>query len=155
MSNLREKFNSLGWCAVFAAPFFLICISGVASILSPFFGLAGAIILATPLAGLIAEKGGNLFWPGTSPKRPPPAYSSPQAKRANGEYEEAIAELENIAKDHPEEVQPYVEAIDIAIADLENPARAKRIYLRGVSVLKKAEDKEILERIYRERYARD
>jgi hypothetical protein len=153
MSDHTRWFNTLAWRAVFAAPFFAIGILGVHPFISPFFCLVGAIIIASPLAELIARPSGWLFWPGRSSDPPRPAYSSPQAKRASGLYEEAIAELEKIAQDYPDEVQPYVEAIDIAITDLEDAGRAKRIYLRGVSVLKKAEDRETLERIYRTRYA--
>lgn len=117
-----------------------------------FFGFAafivGAIILAFPLAELLAEPTGNLFWPGARFDHPQPAYSIPQSKRARGLYEEAMAGFEKIAEEHPHEVQPYIEMIDIAIVNLHDPERAKAIFHRGMSVLKKEEDRETLARMY-------
>jgi len=69
-------------------------------------------------------------------------YGIPRAKRANGLYEEAIADLEKIALEYPEELQPYVEIIDIAIVNLKDPERARQTYQRGLSVLKNEEAKE-------------
>lgn len=110
--------------------------------------IAGAIILAFPLAELFAEPTGNLFWPSKQYDRPQPAYSIPQSKRARGLYEEAMAGFEKIAEEHPEEVQPYVEMIDIAIVNLHDPIRAQAIFRCGIDVLKKDEDREALARIY-------
>lgn len=87
--------------------------------------IMGSIIIAFPLAELIAEPTGNLFWPSDRFDRPQPAYSIPQSKRARGLYEEAMAGFEKLAEEHPQEVQPYVEMIDIAIVNLHDPLRAR------------------------------
>ena len=110
--------------------------------------IMGAVIVAAPLAELIAEPAGNLFWPSARYDRPQPAYSIPQSKRARGLYEEAMAGFEEIAGEHPQEVQPYVEMIDIAIVNLHGPERAKAILQRGFFILKKDEDREALVRMY-------
>jgi len=111
--------------------------------------IMGAIILAFPLAALIAEPTGNLFWPSEKYDRPQPQYSIPQSKRARGLYEEAMDGFEKIAEEHPQETQPYVEMIDIAIVNLHDPVRAKAIFHHGIDVLKKDEDRETLARMYR------
>jgi len=110
--------------------------------------IAGAIVLAFPLARLLSESSGGLFYPGRRFDRPQPMYSIPQAKRQKGQYEEAIAGFEQIAVDYPDEVQPYIEMMDIAIVNLKDPGRANAIYLRGVSAMKKNEDKETLARMF-------
>ncbi len=110
--------------------------------------LIGAIILAFPLARLVAEPLGSLFYPGERFDRPQPMYSIPQSKRANGLYEEAIAGFEKIAEDYPNEVKPYIEMIDIAIRDLKDARRAGAIYHRGIAALKKEEDRANLTRMY-------
>ena len=148
MNNYREILISLAWRAILAAPFLYVCITGCASVLSPFFGVAGAVIIAGPIASLIAEPSGNLFWPGRHFDRPQPVYGIPQSKRAKGLYEDAMAGFEKIAAEYPGEVKPYIEMIDIAIVNLKDPERASRIFERGVSVLKKNEDKEVLARMY-------
>ncbi|MDD5678815.1 MAG: hypothetical protein PHW60_12635 [Kiritimatiellae bacterium] len=110
--------------------------------------LAGAIILAAPLATLLAEPTGNLFWPSAYYDRPQPQYSIPQSKRARGLYEEAMAGFEEIAEEYPQETQPYVEMIDLAIVDFHDPERAKAVFHRGISILEKDEDRETLARMY-------
>ena len=120
---------------------------GAAFIGLPAF-IVGAIIVAPPLAELIAEPTGNLFWPSAQYDRPQPAYSIPQSKRARGLYEEAMAGFEKLAKEHPGEVQPYIEMIDIAIVNLHDPKRAQVIFHRGIDALQKDEDRETLARMY-------
>lgn len=110
--------------------------------------IAGATIVAFPLVRLIAEPSGSLFWPSEHFDRPQPMYSIPQSKRAKGLYEEALAGFEKIAEDYPEELQPYVEMIDIAIVNLMDPDRANRIYQKGLSTLKREEAKEALTRMF-------
>jgi hypothetical protein len=110
--------------------------------------ITGALILAPPLAGLCAESTGNLFWPDDHYDRPQPAYSIPQSKRARGLYAEAMAGFEKIAGEHPQEVQPYVEMIEIAIVNLHDPERARAVFHRGASILRKEEDRATLERMY-------
>jgi len=117
-----------------------------------FFGMAcflvAATIIAGPIARLIAQPAGNLFYPEDHFDHPQPMYGIPEAKRKRGLYEEAMAGFEKIAEEYPNEIKPYVEMIDIAIVDLKDAGRANAIYRRGVSALKNAADKEILARMY-------
>lgn len=110
--------------------------------------ISGAIVLARPLASLIAEPSGSLFYPGKRFSRPLPMYSIPESKRARGMYEEAIAGFDRIAADYPDEVKPYIEMINISIVNLKDPDRANEIFQRGVSILRKDRDKEVLATMY-------
>lgn len=148
MTNYRDILKSLAWRALLAAPFFVVGLRCMASVLSPLFIVAGAIIVAMPLARFIAEPIGGLFYPVRRLSRKLPMYSIPQSKRAKGLYEEAIAGFEKIAKEYPRETQPYIEMIEITIVDLKDPERANRVYQHGMSRLKKVEDREMLERMY-------
>ena len=117
-------------------------------LLGMFCFLAGAVLIARPIARLIAEPAGNLFYPGDSFSRPQPMYGIPESKRKKGFYEEAMADYEKIANDFPRELKPYIDMIDVAIVDLRDAGRANAIYQRGIAALKKAEDKETLARMY-------
>ena len=75
-------------------------------------------------------------------------YSIPESKRATGLYEEAMAGFETIAEEYPDEVKPYIAMIDISIVNLKDPERAKAIFQRGVSAMKKRDDREALARMY-------
>jgi hypothetical protein len=75
-------------------------------------------------------------------------YGIPQSKRKSGAYEEALAGYEAIAENYPDEVQPYLEMIDILLVDLNDPDRAHGVYQRGYLRLRKEEDREALARVY-------
>lgn len=140
------------WRTLLASPFlygFIACIITRNAFPAPFFGLAAALIIAPALSDLFAEPAGYFYSSGKHSDRPQPAYSIYETKRAKGLYEEAIAGFEKIAAEYPEEVKPYIEMIDIAIVDLKDSERAKRIFYRGIAALKKDKDKEILTQRYR------
>jgi len=158
MNNYRDIFLSLAKRSVPAVVVYLVgwrllasAEGGWAAVWQLLVGMAclvaAAVILAPPLARLAAEPWGSLFWPGKRLDRSPPVYSIPQSMRAKGMYEEAIRGFEKISEEHPDEVKPYVEMIDIAIVNLRDAGRARQIYRRGISRLKSVEDREILARM--------
>lgn len=161
MSNHQELLARLGRRALLAAPcfgagFLLLAraddnvAKGLAFGLLGCAGLLlGAILLAPPLARLFAESTGGLFYPDQSFDRPQPMYSIPQARRVQGQYEEALAGFEQIAQEHPDRVEPYVAMIEIAIVNLHDGGRAEAFYQRGLAALQREEDKESLARVYR------
>ncbi|HOU21518.1 MAG: hypothetical protein KBC66_00425 [Kiritimatiellae bacterium] len=114
------------------------------------FFLVAAILVAGPIARLLAEPTGNLFWPRRYYNKPQPMYGIPQSRRAKGQLEEALAEYEKIAADHPDEVRPYLEMIDVAIHDLRDADRANAIFQNGLARLKNADDKDLLAKTYAE-----
>jgi hypothetical protein len=151
MTNYPEILKSLALRSLIALPFVLLGLTGelsFASVLSPMLLVAGAIIVAGPLARLIAEPAGCLFYPGEHASQPAPMYSIPESKRASGLYEEAISGFEQIAQDYPQEKKPYIEMIEIAICNLKDPKRANEIYRQGIAVLETDEDKESLAKMY-------
>jgi hypothetical protein len=159
MSNYREILASALWrslpaVAIGAMGWWLLAtatggLGAIPRLLSGMFCLLiAAIIMAPSIARLMAEPSGSLFWPGRRFDRPQPMYGIPQSKRAKGLYEEAMAGFEQIAQDHPDEVKPYIEMIDLAIVNLKDPDRANAIYQRGMSLLQKDEDKAVLAKMY-------
>ena len=114
------------------------------------FFLVAAILLSGPAARLLAEPMGSLFWPRRYSDRPQPMYGIPQARRAKGQLEEALAEYEKIAAAHPDEVRPWLDMIDLAIHDLHDAARAQALFERGVAALKNPDDRDLLAKTYAE-----
>ncbi|MFC1497909.1 hypothetical protein ACFLS1_05485 [Verrucomicrobiota bacterium] len=158
LNNYRDIFKSLVLRGIIGLPLLvggIIMLFSASDAHNPGIGLyacaliiPGAIVLAYPLARFLAEPAGSLFYPVTRASGPQPMYSIPESRRAKGLYEEAMAGFEKIAEDYPNETKPYIEMIDIAICDLKDSERANEIYKRGVSVMKKDEDKEVLARMY-------
>lgn len=97
------------------------CLFGMAFIIS------GALILAWPLACLVAEPSGNIFFPECYYDRPQPNYSICQAKRKQGKPHEALAAFEALVEEYPQEVHAYSEMIDIAVVDLRDAEMAESI----------------------------
>lgn len=140
----------IGFCTLAATPFIVLgfCVSGKWVFMGPLFLVAAAIIFAFPVAKLIAEPVGMLFCPSERYDRPQPMYSIPESKKKSGHYEDAMTGFEKIAQDHPDEVKPYIEMIDIAIVNLHDAERANDIFQHGMSVLKKESDKQGLVNMY-------
>lgn len=131
-----------------AAPFVYIFFTVSAFLLSPIFLVVAAIILAQPLAELVVDSLSNLFTSSARFDRPQPIYSIPEARRAEGKYEEAMEGFESLIEKHPQEVHAYVEMIEIAHTHLHDADRARAIYERGLHALKDKSKRAALTRIY-------
>ena len=114
------------------------------------FFLVASIFVAGPIAQWLAAPMGSLFWPRKYYARPQPMYGIPQARRAKGQLEEALAEYENIAAAHPDEVRPWLDMIDLAVHDLKDARRANAIFQTGIARLNKPADQDALAQVYAE-----
>lgn len=112
------------------------------------FFLLAAVLLAPPLARLLSEPLGSLFWPKRYYDKPQPIYGIPRAKRLRGLPEDALLGYEQIAAEHPHEIQPWLDMIDIALTDLHDPERANLLYQRGIAALKQPADRDHLAQVY-------
>ena len=112
------------------------------------FIIAGALVLAIPLARLVGEPAGSLFYPSARFEGPQPMYGIPESKRKSGFPEEAMAGYERLAEQYPQEVKPYIAMMEIAIVDLGNVERGTRIYEKGMSVITNPDDQAALSRFY-------
>ena len=118
------------------------------SLIGIVFYLVGAVILAPWIGHILAGPIESLFMPPDRFARPVPIYSRPRARRKEGHFEEAMAELNRLTEEYPDEVDAYVEMIDIAISDLHDPARAQQIHAHGLARLRKPQDRAVLDRMY-------
>ena len=144
---LAAPFVAFGYFELFRVGGGVVQVFGLS--LLGFAGLiTGAIIVAFPLASLVAECTGNLFWPNRRFDRPPPMYGAPRSRRASGEYEAAKFGFEKMVEEYPQELQAYVEMIEIAIVNLNDAERANRIYQKGMFALKSEEAKGSLAGMY-------
>ena len=158
MSNYPDIFKSLlirtgiSLLVIAFACWMMLDVSGWGSSGFLFYGIAGfilvGVIMAQPISRLLAESSGNLFYPVRRQSGPLPMYSIPKSKRAQGLYEEAMDAYEKIAEQYPKEVKPYIQMIDIAIVNLNDPARAADIFQRGLNDLNNEPDIQLLIRRY-------
>ena len=112
--------------------------------------LAASILLAIPIASMIASAFDRFLWSKSYYDKPQPMYGIPQSRRACKRPEEAIAEYEKILAQFPLETLPWLEMVAIAIEDLRDPERARSILERGQAALAKPEDRLLLAQTYSE-----
>ncbi len=110
--------------------------------------LGSAVILCRPLVQLIAEPAGWLFY-SARPQDPAPAEPIHGADN----YETAIAKLEQLAQEFPDDPRPHEEMIRIAMLNLQDPDRAERLYRRSLQVLQRPEAQNAIGQCYQDAQA--
>ena len=116
--------------------------------------LIAVLILREPLADVFAAWFVSAIYPTDYFNKAPPAYSIPEALVKRSHYHEALAAYEKIAAEHPEEVQPYVSMIEVALIHLNDRKLASLIYYKGMDTLTKEEDRVVLVRLYKAVHSR-
>lgn len=97
-------------------------------------GVTAAIIIARPIATLISESMGSLFFPRAG-ARPVPGYSLADAQRKRGQFERALIEYEKIAAEFPGELRAHVAMLEIALINLHDAERARATLTKGLALL--------------------
>jgi len=110
----------------------------------------GATIIAIPVARLIAEPAGNLFLPSSRWKYPLPIYSRPRAFRARKNYGKAFEAFNELSREYPQELSPYLEMLEIAVKNLGNTEVGQDVYNRGVKNLRNSKHRKRLTRLHDE-----
>ena len=83
-------------------------------------------------------------------------FGSAQTKKGDALYghvyklAEEIGRLgfEDIAREFPGDVKPYIEMIDMAVVNLRDGERARMIFYKGLAELEKEEDKDALKQMF-------
>ena len=95
--------------------------------------IAGAILLAKPIAGFAGDLMSNLFMPGERHTRPQPMYSIPESRMAAEDYAGALEAYAALAAEHPREIAPHLRMMEIWLRVYRDPAAAQTI--RGNALL--------------------
>ncbi|NQU38559.1 MAG: hypothetical protein HQ523_01250 [Lentisphaerae bacterium] len=111
--------------------------------------VAAAIVIAPPIARLLAEPSGSLFYPRIPATRVQPMYSIPQANRKKGLTQESFDGFNTIAEEHPQDIEAYIEMMDIAMRDMKNAALAASIFQHGMATLKDEKARASLTTMYK------
>lgn len=104
---------AVGWAGPFGMPILIICGLIVGSVWAPSIGA----ILAKPLT--------SMFDGGDEPPDPQPFYSIAQAKRKQGKYDEAMAEVQKQLEHFPNDYTGHMLLAEIQVEDLKDLAAAE------------------------------
>lgn len=111
-------------------------------------GVTAGIIIARPIAALIAEPMGSLFFPRAG-ARPVPGYSLADAQRKRGQFERALIEYEKIAEEFPGEMRAHVAMLEITLINLHDAERARVTLTRGLALVRDEQMRLELVRVHR------
>jgi len=141
VEDRRDLLIALGQRLLLAAPFavaaWLLFATGTGAerrVLGLVCVVIAGIVVAPPLAGLIAEPAGGLFHP-RHPARQQPSYDVAEARRRQGRFAEALDAYERVVERFPTDVHAWTAMLDVASLDLRDAARAEAIARRALAAL--------------------
>lgn len=109
--------------------------------------IGGAIMIAKPLAILLAEPIVQLLWPEDHSYIPPPLYALPRHYWKEGRLEEACREYKKITTHHPQELVAYIEWITLLLL-INQPEQAQTVFKRATLKLKDPSARQSLQETY-------
>lgn len=137
------------FCVRKALPFMGSDGAGAMGATLPLLGaVAGLLLLciplARPVANAIGEAAASLFFSNRRFDRPQPAYGVPEGFAIRGQVEEALRLYREIAADHPEEVRPWLESMELAWHVLSDAERTRRLCEEGLARVPRDADRKRL-----------
>jgi tetratricopeptide (TPR) repeat protein len=151
--ELDKSLKEFGICMLVVSPifiigYFLVAKAGIAGIILGFpLFLFGSCIIAFPMADVFSVSYSSLLW-SHQEQGPQPLYGIAESYVKQDLYELALLEYEQVVKEFPDEVKPFIDMIDIAVVRMNDPVLAKEIYEKGISALKDKEKHKELKRMY-------
>ena len=112
--------------------------------------IAAAAIIARPLTAFLTGGTGGLFFPGQRNRKPPPAYSTAQARRMQGKYREALRLYDTIVREYPQEIAAWRSMIEIALENCGDLPLARSLLTTGLAALASDEHRRILQETFDE-----
>jgi hypothetical protein len=114
---------------------------GLFFLLGGIFSIVVSCVMVSPtLARFFGMTAGGIFFPVIGHGKHGATFSIPRAMRAKGNFMDALKLYDDMLKEHPREVQIYLDMIEIAKNDLTNMTMARKIGERAKKALKKEED---------------
>jgi hypothetical protein len=124
--------------------------SGIKLITGLFAFIALAYVIGPFISGNLGTKAGrSIFYP-SSGSLPIVGYSKAKAYKIKRLYNEAFLEYEQISLQHPKELIPYLEMIEIALEQFNNPSITEKIYAQAKGSLDNEKNISSLKRQYEE-----
>jgi len=108
-----------------------------------------AYILGPPLAALVVDPVGSIFFPESSTQEINLMFSMPEARIMEGRYEEALELLKEMIPRDPQRLDVYMQIMSLAVNRMKQPDIAKEAFHVGIGKLKSLRKRRILAREYR------
>lgn len=158
MAGRAEKEASAhkSWAWVRRIVGFLLATTGIiiliraplSAIISLWIIAAGMILLSVDVANRLSGLWNFILW-SKSDHMDTPDYGPAETLAARGLYAEAEVEYEKIMAEFPDDPEPHIALIRIAVARLNNAETADKLYERGMNALQSGKSRETLTAMYK------
>jgi len=115
----------------------------------PLFIIAFAVLIAIPMSELFAHFFPDVFSARQWRSKPKPTFSIVRSLCRQEKYTEAIAELERMAAEDPQDLDIWLEMLEIAWMDLRDSDITESIYREALSVLETPASRNQIQNVYR------
>ncbi|HPQ38775.1 MAG TPA: hypothetical protein PLV45_00250 [bacterium] len=114
----------------------------------PLFIPMFAILITIPLVELITHFFPDIFGSNQWRSKPKPTFSIARGLKKQEKYIDALAELERMAREDPQEVDIWLEMLEIALMDLKDRNIADPLYRDALSVLESQQSRNAVTTFY-------
>ena len=114
------------------------------------FLIASAAIVARPVVYFLTRGAGSLFFPNNTSQNKPPLYSMAQAKRIQGNYNDAFQLYNEIVKVHPQELSAWRAMVEISLDNLKDVKLAQKVLEKGLHAIPTVNGRDLLQRTFDE-----
>ncbi|MCD4654096.1 hypothetical protein K8T06_09180 [bacterium] len=146
----KERFfRKMLWFGLPGISLFMIPVLAGAIHMIPLFIPILAIGLAFPFVELFTHFFPDVFFPYRWRDKPQPTFSIVRGLKTQKKYEEAMQELNKMTEEDPQEVDIWLEMLEIALMDLRDKTIAGEVYRDALSVLENQKSRDIVKRFYK------
>jgi hypothetical protein len=108
-----------------------------------------AVCIAIPLVDIWSHFFPDFFHSPQWRTRPKPTFSMVRGMRKEQRFEAALEELRRMAGTDPQEVDIWIEMLEIALIDLHDKALGETVFRDAYSMLEKENDRLLIQRFYK------
>lgn len=107
------------------------------------FTIVGAL-LTGPLTSLFCQPAGSLFNPRPGRREPHLALSLPESRIMDGKYDEALKQYREMLEVDPQRLEIWIRILELAFKHMKQPEAAHEVFSRGMKVISRLPDRELL-----------
>ncbi len=107
-----------------------------------------ALGIAMPLTEIFSHFCPNLFYPARWRKHPKPTLSIARSLKKAEKYDQALNELRRLTQTDSQEVDIWLEMIEIAMIDMKDKNLGEQVFREAYSILEKEDKRSVVKRFY-------
>lgn len=119
-----------------------------AYLMLPFILPIIVVCLALPLIDVMTHFFPDFYYPTSNRKKPKPTFSMVRSLKKAHKFDEALTELRRMADLNPQEVDIWLELLEIALIDLKDVKQGELLFREAHSILENESKRQLVQRFY-------